>query len=75
MYDDAMSGKDTAKNKVTSLLEDMYYKITWESLEDKILDKSISDSWLNKNYTEPTSYEEVDDEDNQELSEWILWIY
>jgi hypothetical protein len=28
MYDDAMSGKDTAKNKVTSLLEDMYYKIT-----------------------------------------------
>jgi len=75
MYDDAMSGKDTAKNKVTSLLEDMYYKVTWESLEDKILDKSISDSWLNKNYTEPTSYEEVDDEDNQELSEWILWIY
>ena len=75
MYDDAKGWSETAKKKVTSLIEDMYYELTWETLEEKEVKEALKDT-PKESYsstTELTLPEE--DEVNEELYEWTLWIF
>lgn len=75
MYDDAVKWKDTAKKKVTSLLEDMYYKVTWETIEDKQVNKSVEEQSSSTTYwnttipeLEPKQKEEDEFDPNSILS-------
>lgn len=75
MFDDAVTWSETAKKKVTSLLEDMYYKITGETLEDKQIKDTIEDWVDNGKWSNSTSFEYEEPEEDESLQEWILWIY
>lgn len=75
MYDDAKAWSETAKKKVTSLIEDMYYELTWETLEEKEVKEALKDT-PKESYsstTELTLPEE--DEVDESLYEGTLWIF
>ena len=57
MFDDAVGGSKTAKDKVGKLLEDMYYKVTSENLEDKIIEDSVKQGSENKVVGDTTNYD------------------
>ena len=75
MFDDAIGWSETAKKKVTTLLEDMYYKVTGETLEDKSINSAIEEWAWTKYGSESTSFNLPNVEEDSEMNEWILWIY
>lgn len=75
MFDDAISWSETAKKKVSTLLEDMYYKVTWETLEDKSIDSAIKEWAWTKYGSESTEFNLPEIEEDPEMNEWVLWIY
>ena len=75
MFDDAISWSETAKKKVSTLLEDMYYKVTWETLEDKSIDSAIKEWAWTKYSSESTEFNLPEIEEDPEMNEWVLWIY
>ena len=75
MFVDAMSWSETAKKKVTTLLEDMYYKVTGETLEDKSINSAIEEWAWTKYGSESTEFNLPEVEEDAEMNEWILWIY
>ena len=75
MFDDAISWSETAKKKVTTLLEDMYYKVTGETLEDKSINSAIEEWAWTKYGSESTAFNLPEVEEDAEMNEWILWIY
>lgn len=75
MYDDAKSWSETAKKKVTSLIEDMYYELTWETLEEKEVNEALKDTPKNSNNTSTKIEIPEEEEVDESLYEWTLWIF
>jgi hypothetical protein len=53
----------------------MYYKITGETLEDKQIKDTMEDGVDNGKWSNSTSFEYEEPEEDESLQEWILWIY
>lgn len=75
MYDDAIGWSDTAKERVLSALEDMYYQLTGTTIEDKMIDASLEDvptAWI---WNESWEFVPPIEEEDPELTEGLLWMF
>ena len=75
MYDDAKSGNESAKNRVISYLEDIYYELSGVTLEEKEVGEAMQDS-IQSSTPDNTwiMLPEIEEQD-EELNDGLLWIY